>query len=121
MMRRVMLAMSLFAVSPVLAQTQAEMNADAAGQFRTADAQLNAAYRKLQARLSAGGQSRLRVAQRAWLAVRDRDCAFVSSGSDGGSVAPMINASCLVEETQTRTKWLARYLVCEEGDLSCPS
>ena len=109
----------VFAV-PVVAQTQATMNSAAGSDFAAADARLNSVYKQVMARLSPGGQSRLKAAQRAWIASRDASCSFVSSGPDGGSVAPMIAAGCKTEQTEERTTWLAGFVTCAEGDLSCP-
>lgn len=52
--------------------------------------------------------------------MRDADCAFISSATEGGSVQPMINNQCLHDKTVEREAWLASLLQCEEGDLSCP-
>jgi uncharacterized protein YecT (DUF1311 family) len=72
------------------------------------------------ARLTPSGQKRLRTAQRAWLAFRDAECMWQSSGDDGGSVAPMIALQCTAALTDARAKVLAGFRTCEEGDLSCP-
>ena len=53
-------------------------------------------------------------------ALRDADCAFIGSGTEGGSVQPMIVNQCLAEKTVEREAFLASLMQCEEGDLSCP-
>lgn len=100
--------------------TQSEMNECAASGYRQADAALNSVYQRLVARLTEPGRARLREAQRAWVAYRDEECDFMSSGVEGGSVQPMIAAMCLEAETRSRTAALRSILVCKEGDLSCP-
>jgi uncharacterized protein YecT (DUF1311 family) len=59
-------------------------------------------------------------AQKAWLAFRDSECAFVASATDGGSANGMIYSFCLDGLTQKRLVELNAYLHCKEGDLSCP-
>jgi hypothetical protein len=54
--------------APAMAQTQPEMNEDAARSFDKAGAKLNDAYRRLMATLDAADQEKLRRAERACLA-----------------------------------------------------
>lgn len=119
-MRLPILVLALIFAAPAIAQSQAAMNANSGDAFAKSDAALNTTYRKVMARLGKPGQARLLAAQRAWLSYRDKQCSFVSSGTDGGSIAPMINANCHTEETDARTKALAAVAACEEGDLTCP-
>jgi uncharacterized protein YecT (DUF1311 family) len=104
------------------AATQADLNACAAQSFSKSDTALNATYRQITARLKddAAARSLLVAAERAWLAFRDAECAFASSGESGGSIYPMVVTNCRDELTQQRTKALQAYLACKEGDLSCP-
>ena len=102
------------------ATTQAAMNACAAARMRAADSGLNAAYGAVLHRLAPAAQTRLREAERAWVAFRDAECAFRASGSDGGSAAAMVATDCRRELTEARAKSLGGMRVCEEGDLSCP-
>ncbi|HEY4191496.1 MAG TPA: lysozyme inhibitor LprI family protein [Mesorhizobium sp.] len=90
--------------------------------FQKADKALNRNFKQIVTRLSddPSGKARLVRSQRAWVAFRDAECAFQSSGDDGGSAAPMIVATCRTDLTTQRTKQLRAYLNCEEGDLSCP-
>ena len=62
----------------------------------------------------------LKKAQQAWIALRDADCAFIGSGTQGGSIQPMIVNQCLADKTNEREAYLATLMQCEEGDLSCP-
>lgn len=128
-MRRLALALCVaggWAGAPARAacpgETQTDMNLCAGQAWQAEDGKLNQAYQAVLARLGtdAGGRQRLTAVERAWIAFRDAQCAFVSSGSDGGSVAPMIAAQCKAEQTRLRTAALDELLHCAEGDLSCP-
>jgi len=81
-----------------------------------ADAELNAAYQALLAQLGDGDRQRLRDAQRAWIAFRDRECAFRTQGRADSAAAA---ADCAAELTQQRTEALRRQLDCREGDAGC--
>lgn len=106
---------------PLLA-VAALADSDPGADFQKADKALNATFRQIQNRLSddADGKARLVKAQRAWIAFRDAECTFQSSGEDGGSAAPMVAASCKATLTAQRTRQLKAYLNCQEGDLACP-
>ena len=84
-----------------------------------ADATLNAIYQALMARLGAADQARLREAQRAWIAFRDKECAFRSQGSDAGSAGATVVAGCITELTEARASQLKAQLDCPEGDIGC--
>jgi uncharacterized protein YecT (DUF1311 family) len=103
-------------------QTQMGMNICAAQDYAASDAKLNVAYGDIMKRLSdnAGARKLLQDSQRAWIAFRDAECKFASSGVEGGSVQPMIHSGCLQGLTDARVTQLDSYLKCEEGDLSCP-
>jgi uncharacterized protein YecT (DUF1311 family) len=96
--------------------------ADPTSDFKRADQTLNQTFKQIQKRLGddADGKTRFVKAQRAWIAFRNAECTFQSSGDDGGSAAPMVAASCQAELTKNRTKQLKGYLNCQEGDLACP-
>ena len=102
------------------ANTQAEMNACAAEQYQAADKKLNQTWQDVLKRAEPTQRDLLKKAQTAWIALRDADCAFLSSSTHGGSVQPMINSQCLTDKTNEREAFLASLLQCEEGDLSCP-
>ena len=101
--------------SAALAQ---DPNAD----FKKADKELNTTFKEVEKRLAddASGKARLVAAQKAWIAFRDAECQFQSSGVDGGSAAPMVALGCQATLTSNRTEQLKAYLNCQEGDLSCP-
>ncbi|MEH0885774.1 lysozyme inhibitor LprI family protein [Enterobacter sp. UNJFSC 003] len=102
------------------ASTQLELNTCTAQQYQTADKKLNETYQAAIKRAAAPQRDLLKKAQQTWIALRDADCAFVSSGTEGGSVQPMVMNQCLAEKTVEREAFLASLLQCEEGDLSCP-
>jgi len=91
-------------------QTQAAMNVCAAEEFRRADAQLNAVYRKLTATLDADRRRKLQAAQRAWLAFRDAHCEFEASAYEGGSMQPMEYSTCATNVTKERIGHLRQAL-----------
>ncbi|WP_395301530.1 lysozyme inhibitor LprI family protein [Enterobacter sp. ECC-175] len=102
------------------ATTQLELNTCSAQQYQAADKKLNQTYQAAIARAAAPQRDLLKKAQQAWITLRDADCAFIGSGTEGGSVQPMIMNQCLAEKTVEREAFLASLMQCEEGDLSCP-
>lgn len=102
------------------AATQMELNQCAGEEYKKADGELNAAYKKVFTRASKEQKDLLKQSQNAWIKVRDADCNFIASGVDGGSIQPMIFSQCLADKTRERTAYLDSLLQCEEGDLSCP-
>lgn len=103
------------------ATTQLELNTCSAQQYQAADKKLNQTYQAAIKRAAAPPQrDLLKKAQQAWITLRDADCAFIGSGTEGGSVQPMIVNQCLAEKTVEREAFLASLMQCEEGDLSCP-
>ncbi|MNB92386.1 hypothetical protein D3C75_394890 [compost metagenome] len=102
------------------ATTQSEMNACSARQYQAADKKLNQTYQAASKRADTAQRDLLKRAQQAWITLRDADCAFVGSSTEGGSIQPMIVNLCLAEKTSEREAFLASLMQCEEGDLSCP-
>ncbi|WP_312344085.1 lysozyme inhibitor LprI family protein [Leclercia sp.] len=102
------------------ASTQAEMNTCTAQQYQAADKTLNQTYQAAIKRADAPQRELLKKAQQAWIALRDADCAFIGSSTEGGSIQPMIVNQCLADKTNEREAYLATLMQCEEGDLSCP-
>ena len=99
--------------------SQTDLNLCAGENFKQADAKLNAVYAKLLKKISAAGQSKLREAQKSWIAYRDAQCAFETLGTIDGSIHSMVVAQCLTDVTEQQTKRLQHQLTCEEGDVSC--
>jgi uncharacterized protein YecT (DUF1311 family) len=104
---------------PAVAQSQMELNAQAGSALQKSDAQLNAVYNKLRAKISDAGKKSLQTAQQSWLRFRDQECEFETMGTVGGSIHSMIVAICLTRLTDQRIKDLEAQLNCKEGDLSC--
>ncbi|MDK9607357.1 lysozyme inhibitor LprI family protein [Lelliottia wanjuensis] len=126
-MKRVLIAgaVLLFSASALAdecasATTQTDLNTCTAQQYQAADKKLNQTYQAAMKRAAAPQRELLKKAQQAWIALRDADCAFAGSGSEGGSVQPMIINQCMTEKTVEREAFLASLMQCEEGDLSCP-
>src|SRR5881396_1433706 len=93
------------------AQSQAEMNRQAAKDFEKVDAELNSAYAALLAKLpDAESKQKLKESQRAWLAFRDAEAAFAADQARGGSMAPTIRYETMTELTQQRIKQLKTRL-----------
>lgn len=101
------------------AQSQMDLNRQAAEQYRSADQKLNEVYSSLAAKLSPAGKAGLQAAQLTWIRFRDQECEFEAMGTAGGSIHPMIVSGCLARLTLQRTKDLELQLNCQEGDLSC--
>ena len=102
------------------ATTQLELNTCSAQQYQAADKKLNQTYQSAIKRAAAPQRDLLKKAQQAWIALRDADCNFIGSGTEGGSVQPMIISQCLTEKTVEREAFLASLMQREEGNLSCP-
>lgn len=115
-----LLSASALADECASASTQTDLNTCTAQQYQTADKKLNQTYQAAMKRAAAPQRELLKKAQQAWIALRDADCAFAGSGSEGGSVQPMIINQCMTEKTAEREAYLASLMQCEEGDLSCP-
>jgi Uncharacterized protein conserved in bacteria len=106
------LLLSLFvALAHIQAQTQAAMNAQGGAEFERADAELNKTYEALLKKLpDEQGKEKLKQSQRAWLAFRDSEAAFVADQARGGSMAPTIRYETMTELTQQRIKQLKTRL-----------
>jgi len=96
-----------FPTSYANAQSQAEMNHQAAKDFHKADAELNSAYAALMAKLpDAESKRKLKESQRAWIAFRDAEAAFAADQFRGGSAAPVLRWTSMTETTEQRIKQL---------------
>ncbi|MER8750272.1 lysozyme inhibitor LprI family protein [Mesorhizobium sp. M1050] len=101
--------------------SQQMMNICAGEDYQEADARLNKAYQDLISADDADSKRLLQVAQRAWIAFRDAECAHSTAASAGGSIHPMEVSQCLARLTNDRIEQLAAAANCEEGDASCAS
>ncbi|MGB3834544.1 MAG: lysozyme inhibitor LprI family protein [Mesorhizobium sp.] len=117
-MRLLLAVVAMLPVTVSGAFADSDPNAD----FHKADKALNETFRQIEKRLAddTSGKARLIAAQKAWIAFRDAECTFQSSGEDGGTAAPMVATSCRATLTEDRTRQLKAYLHCQEGDLACP-
>lgn len=89
------------------AQSQAEMNQQAAGEFKKADAELNRVYARVLAELDDEGRAKLKAAQRAWVVFRDAEAAYqMDLEARGGSMAPLIYEGTRARLTRARTAQL---------------
>ncbi|NEP16196.1 MAG: DUF1311 domain-containing protein, partial [Leptolyngbya sp. SIO4C1] len=84
------------------AETQQAMNRCAQQNYRQSDDALNDLYQTVRADLSEAAEAKLIEAEQAWLDFRDQNCDFERSQFEGGSLAPLIHASCLEQLTDER-------------------
>ena len=104
------------------AQTQGEMNQDAAGEFKAADNKLNAIYRQIleDYKDDAVFLANLKEAQRCWITFRDAQLKMKYPDREPGyygSIQPMCEAMYLTELTQERIKTLSLWIDgVAEGD-----
>jgi uncharacterized protein YecT (DUF1311 family) len=111
------LCLALIAATPVTlhAQSQQEMNAEAAESFKKADKELNEVYAKVLANLDEEAKENLKKSQRAWVAWRDAEAAFrADAEARGGSMWPLIHEGVRGRLTKERVKSLKELLLKEE-------
>ena len=93
------------------AQSQAEMNQDAATNFEKTDIELDLVYKKLISKIDKKSQAKLKTAQKAWIVFRDADAEMIADlDARGGSMAPMIYYGRKAELTKARTDQLKNIL-----------
>lgn len=98
------------------ATTQVDMNMCANEGYERVDAALNEIYGQLRRNMQKTNPDSVPLlvdAQRAWITFRDKHCAFVSSGYEGGSMQSFVITSCRTELTEYRNEELGRQI---EGD-----
>lgn len=91
-------------------QTTGEMKADASRAYGVSDKAMNEAYKQLMAVLNEEGKTRLKAAQRAWIAYRDAQASFDSHHLAGGTMEGLEYTGALNMLTQERTKRLREDL-----------
>jgi uncharacterized protein YecT (DUF1311 family) len=107
----VIAALVAFPTSRSSAQSQAEMNRQAAKDFEKVDAELNKTYEALVNKLpDAESKQKLKESQRAWLAFRDAEAGFAADQARGGSMAATIRHETMTELSQERIKQLKLHL-----------
>ena len=108
-----------FPTSHANAQSQAEMNRQAAKDFEKADAELNKTYEALLAKLrDAESKQKLKETERAWLASRDTEAARAADQAGGGSMAPTLRYETMTHLTRERIKEVNNML--DHGTQSGP-
>ena len=120
---------AVFAAAPALAEDeegancisgQSDMDACSSPNVQQADQRLNDVYRSLRGDLSAQDKVRLRDSERAWIAFRDKECAFrTSSTAHGGNYTQQLSV-CLAEMTNERLTELNRIASCRADASGCP-
>lgn len=103
-----------------LAQSQGEMNAEAARDAARADKELNKTYKELMATLDEEGAKLLKASQRAWIVYRDAEAALAADEARGGSMAPMLYSSTIAHLTEQRTEILRGHMVGLDGEDKVP-
>jgi uncharacterized protein YecT (DUF1311 family) len=93
---------------------QSDLNACASQSAKLADRKLNQVYQTLIAKINQREKVKLVDAQLAWIQFRDRSCEFESSRYEGGSIAPLIQYSCIRNLTERRTKDIEGYLISSD-------
>lgn len=101
--------------------TQLELNQCAGANYKAADAALNKIYQRVMAdQTDAASKQRLMDAERAWIAYRDKECAYQAGPQqDGGSIWPMEMSNCLAELTAARIRELSKLRGCTAGVSAC--
>lgn len=90
------------------------------GSLSEAERSLESVRATLLKRLDPPAQAHFASVQHAWATYRDAECDFQTRWSEGGSVRPTLMALCRDQLAGERERQLARYLECEEGDMTCP-
>ena len=99
------LGMAVFA----FAQNQAELNQEAKSDYEIADAALNKVYKELRVGMTDDEKAKLKEVQLLWLKYRDKNAEFAASRYEGGSVARMVYAGSLTQDTEDRVKRLKAF------------
>lgn len=80
-------------------------------QWEAADKELNLVYQKLLKIYPVGSRRKALIkAESDWIKFRDSECASERSQLEGGTWEPIVEAICVVQLTQDRTKQLKQLL-----------
>lgn len=93
--------------------TQLEMNQCASQSFKREDARFKNYDQQLAVKLDVQARQLFKSVQQAWLNFRAQQCSFETAAYEGGSIAPMVYATCMADLTQQRNKALASMLNSE--------
>ena len=88
------------------ALTQTRMNECAHEDYLREEQLLVKNTQHLMTQLDASKQRSFKVVQRTWFRFRRQQCDFEASRYEGGSIAPMVYATCMADLTQQRNKEL---------------
>jgi uncharacterized protein YecT (DUF1311 family) len=112
-----LMSLLFLTVTPIsLSQTQSRLNAQSCDQFGKVDKEMNEAYARILEEYANDPQfiTKLKAAQRAWLAFRDAELEAhyprVDKQAEYGSAYPMCRCSEMQSLTEDRTKELKRWL-----------
>ncbi|MEM7065091.1 MAG: lysozyme inhibitor LprI family protein [Cyanobacteria bacterium P01_B01_bin.77] len=95
--------------------TQIDMNQCAAENYSLSDKQLNQVYREVLQTLDTAAKARLTKAEERWIVFRDAQCGFESDRFRDGSIAPLIQASCMEQITDNRIAELQQATQAESA------
>jgi uncharacterized protein YecT (DUF1311 family) len=85
------------------ASTTRDMVQCADQDYQAADKALNKAYKEKIKYLDEEGLKLLKSSQRAWIKFRDTECLLQRDAGRGGTIAPLLEISCLTSLTRNRT------------------
>ena len=107
----------LAAANPLMAQTQSEMNTEAAEDFTRADRVLNETYKAVMDQVDEDSRTLLKSAQKAWIAYRDAEAKFQADlEARGGSMYPLSLMAYKTTLTQQRTSELEQLLENKDSE-----
>ncbi len=104
-------SVSLFISAICFAQTQMEMNQKAFADYKKADTKMTVLYKKVQKVITDSKEKTLLFeAQRTWIKFKEAHCKSAAADEEGGSIYPLIYATCLKQVTEDRILQLNEYL-----------
>ena len=107
----ILIACALLIQLKGFAQTQIEMNTNAADYYKAADKKMALLYKEIMISLSAEDKNLLLEAQRNWVKFKESHCKSVKNGFKKGSIQTLTYYTCLLEATEERIKQLQKYKV----------
>lgn len=97
-------------------QTTVDMKQCLSIELADEDRELNRVYKALRADQDNTANGLLKAAQRSWIEYRDNECTRLADVTRGGTMAGILEMSCHVQMTKTRTEELATNPVTGEID-----